>query len=158
MKFGMIGARTLSQAVAGHVVKAGHDVVFRNSRGAHTLGSAVEAFGSLASAGTVDEAGAADLVVLAVPWKDVREAPRSLPTREGGFLWTPQPVGKRDSLRRTAPRHRRQRVGRLVGSRVTCHQSLRQHARPLRRCRPRPKPATELGADPIHTQPKEHTS
>jgi hypothetical protein len=28
MKFGMIGAGTLSQAIAGHVVKAGHDVVF----------------------------------------------------------------------------------------------------------------------------------
>ena len=86
MKFGMSGARTFSQAVAGHVVKAGHDVVFRNSRGAHTLGSVVKAFGSHAGAGTVDEAGAADLVVLAVPWKDVREAPRSLPTRDGRIL------------------------------------------------------------------------
>jgi hypothetical protein len=42
LKFGMIGARTVSQAVAGHVVKAGHDVVIRNSRGAHTLGSVVK--------------------------------------------------------------------------------------------------------------------
>ena len=86
MKFGMIGAGTLSQAVAGHVVKAGHDVVFSNSRGPDTLGSVVEAFGPHASAGTVDEAGAADFVVLAVPWKHIRDALRSLPARDGRIL------------------------------------------------------------------------
>jgi len=86
MKFGMIGAGTLSQAIAGHVVKAGHDVVFSNSRGPDTLVSVVEAFGPHAAAGTVDEAGAADFVVLAVPWKHVRDALRRLPARDGRIL------------------------------------------------------------------------
>jgi predicted dinucleotide-binding enzyme len=103
MKFGMIGAGTLSQAVAGHVVKAGFDVVFSNSRGPDTLGPVVKAFGPHASAGTVDEAGAADFVVLAVPWTHVRDALRSLPARDGRILvdatnqWaraTPTPVAE----------------------------------------------------------------
>jgi len=45
MKFGMIGAGTISQAIAGHVVKAGHEVVFSNSRGPQSLASVAEAAG-----------------------------------------------------------------------------------------------------------------
>ena len=86
MKFGMIGAGTLSRAIAGHVVKAGHDVMFSNSRGPETLGDVVAAFGPRASAGSVAEAGAADIVVLAVPWSKVREAVRHLPAREGRIV------------------------------------------------------------------------
>ncbi|WP_405970690.1 NADPH-dependent F420 reductase [Streptomyces sp. NBC_00988] len=86
MKFGMIGAGTLSRAIAGHVVKAGHDVVFSNSRGPETLRDIVAAFGPHASASTVAEAGTADFVVLAVPWTKVREAVRDLPAREGRIV------------------------------------------------------------------------
>ena len=86
MKFGMIGAGTLSRAIAGHVVKAGHDVIFSNSRGPETLGDVVAAFGPRASAGSVAEAGAADIVVLAVPWSKVREAVCHLPAREGRIV------------------------------------------------------------------------
>ena len=53
MKFGMIGAGRLSQAIAGHAVKAGHEVVFSNSRGPDTLPDVVNAVGPPASAGTV---------------------------------------------------------------------------------------------------------
>jgi 8-hydroxy-5-deazaflavin:NADPH oxidoreductase len=86
MKFGMIGAGTLSRAIAGHAINAGHDVVFSNSRGPETLSDVVDTFGSQASAGTVAEAGAADLVVLTVNWDRVREAVRSLPHRDGRIL------------------------------------------------------------------------
>jgi 8-hydroxy-5-deazaflavin:NADPH oxidoreductase len=86
MKFGMIGAGTESRAIAGHALKAGHDVVFSNSRGPETLGDLVDAFGPQASAGTVAEAGAADFVILAVRWNRVREAVRNLPYREGRIL------------------------------------------------------------------------
>jgi polyisoprenoid-binding protein YceI/predicted dinucleotide-binding enzyme len=86
MKFGMIGAGTLSRAIAGQAIRAGHDVVFSNSRGPETLGDLVDAFGPQVSAGTVAEAGAADLVVLAVNWNRVREAVRDLPYREGRIL------------------------------------------------------------------------
>ncbi len=86
MKFGMIGAGTLSQAIAGHVVKAGHDVIFSNSRGPRSLGNLVDRFGPHASAGTVAEAGAADFVVLAVHWTQVRDATGELPAREGRIV------------------------------------------------------------------------
>jgi 8-hydroxy-5-deazaflavin:NADPH oxidoreductase len=86
MNFGMIGAGTVSQAIASHVVKAGYDVVFSNSRGPQTLGAVVDAFGPHASAGTVAEAGAADFVVLAVHWSRVREAGGALPAREGRIV------------------------------------------------------------------------
>jgi 8-hydroxy-5-deazaflavin:NADPH oxidoreductase len=86
MKFGMIGAGTQSRAIAGQAIRAGHDVVFSNSRGPETLGDLVGAFGPQASAGTVAEAGAADLVVLAVTWTRVREALSNLPYREGRIL------------------------------------------------------------------------
>ena len=87
----MIGAGTVSQAIAGHVAKAGHDVVFSNSRGPQTLGAVVDGFGPHASAGTVAEAGAADFVVLAVNWSRVREAARTLPAREGRIV-VPNPA------------------------------------------------------------------
>jgi 8-hydroxy-5-deazaflavin:NADPH oxidoreductase len=86
MKFGMIGAGTLSRAIAAHAIRAGHDVVFSNSRGPETLGDLVDDFGPQASAGTVAEAGAADFVVLTVNWDRVREAARSLPDRHGRIL------------------------------------------------------------------------
>jgi polyisoprenoid-binding protein YceI len=82
----MIGAGTLSRAIAGQAIRAGHDVVFSNSRGPETLGDLVDAFGPQASAGTVAEAGAADFVVLAVNWNQVRAAVRDLPDREGRIL------------------------------------------------------------------------
>ena len=86
MKFGMIGAGTVSQAIAGHVVKAGYEVVFSNSRGPQTLGALVDAFGPNASTGTVAEAGAADFVVLAVHWTQIRDAVRNLPARDGRIV------------------------------------------------------------------------
>lgn len=86
MKFGMIGAGTLSRAIAGQAIRAGHEVLFSNSRGPETLTGLVDAFGPQASAGTVAEAGAADFVVLAVNWNQVREAVRGLPYREGRIL------------------------------------------------------------------------
>jgi 8-hydroxy-5-deazaflavin:NADPH oxidoreductase len=82
----MIGAGTLSRAIASHAINAGHDVVFSNSRGPETLTDLVDAFGPQASAGTVADAGAADFVVLAVNWDRVREAARNLPYREGRIL------------------------------------------------------------------------
>jgi hypothetical protein len=86
MKFGMIGAGTVSQAIAGHVVRAGYEVVFSNGRGPQTLGALVNAFGPNASAGTVAEAGAADFVVLAVHWTKIRDAVRTLPARDGRIV------------------------------------------------------------------------
>ena len=86
MRFGMIGAGTLSQAIAVHPLRAGHDVVFSNSRGPDTLAELVARLGPNASAGTLAEAGEADFVVLAVTWSRLREALGALPPRPGRIL------------------------------------------------------------------------
>jgi predicted dinucleotide-binding enzyme len=54
--------------------RAGRDVVIANSRGPESLTSVVSALGEGVSAGAVDEAAAAGIVVIAVPWDRVREA------------------------------------------------------------------------------------
>jgi predicted dinucleotide-binding enzyme len=71
---GIIGAGRLGQAMASTALRAGRAVVISNSRGPESLASVVSALGGGASAGTVDEAAAADIVVLAVPWPRVPEA------------------------------------------------------------------------------------
>jgi 8-hydroxy-5-deazaflavin:NADPH oxidoreductase len=82
----MIGAGTLSRAIATHPLRAGHDVVFSNSRGPDTLSEMVTRLGPRASAGTPAQAGEADFVVLAVNWVHVRDALRALPPRPGRIL------------------------------------------------------------------------
>jgi predicted dinucleotide-binding enzyme len=101
----MIGAGTLSQAIASHPLKAGHEVVFSNSRGPDTLTELVARLGRGASAGTVAAAGEADFVVLAVTWSRVREALDMLAPRPGRILidatnqWAdPPPAGVPDVL------------------------------------------------------------
>jgi len=86
MIFGMIGAGTLSQAIASHPLKAGHEVIFSNSRGPATLTELVARLGRGASAGTVAQAGEADFVVLATTWSRVRNALDMLPPRPGRIL------------------------------------------------------------------------
>jgi predicted dinucleotide-binding enzyme len=71
---GIIGAGRLGQAMARVAIRAGRSVVIANSRGPETLTSVVSAFGEGVSAGTVREAAAADIVVIAVPRDRVREA------------------------------------------------------------------------------------
>jgi 8-hydroxy-5-deazaflavin:NADPH oxidoreductase len=74
MQIGMLGAGQVAQAVAGHAVSAGHHVVLSNRRGPAFLASVLERLGSLASAGTPEEAAHAELVLLAVWWTDIPDA------------------------------------------------------------------------------------
>ena len=82
---GIIGAGRLGQAMARTALRAGRRVVIANSRGPGSLESVVSALGEGVSAGTVGEAGSADIVVLAVPWDRVHEAVR-------GVAWSDQVV------------------------------------------------------------------
>ena len=75
---GIIGAGRIGQAMARTALRAGRTVVISNSRGPETLGSLVESLGDGVSAGTVEEASAAAIVVLAVPWGNVRHAVQGL--------------------------------------------------------------------------------
>ena len=71
---GILGAGRIGQAMARTALRAGRTVVISNSRGPQTLTSVVETLGDGVSAGTVEQAAAADIVVLAVPWGSVRDA------------------------------------------------------------------------------------
>jgi predicted dinucleotide-binding enzyme len=75
---GVIGAGHAGQAFARVAQRAGRDVVIANSRGPQSLAAVVEALGTGVSAGTADEAAAALLVVIAVPWASVPDAVASL--------------------------------------------------------------------------------
>jgi len=86
MKFGMIGAGTVSQR-SRHVVKAGYEWFFSNSATAN-LGCFGRCIRPNASAGTVPKQGHG-LVVLAVHWTQIRDAVRNLPARDAGSLLIP---------------------------------------------------------------------
>jgi 8-hydroxy-5-deazaflavin:NADPH oxidoreductase len=75
---GIIGAGRLGQAMARTARRAGRDIVIANSRGPESLTSVVSALGEGVSAVTADEAAAADIVVIAVPWDRVPEAVQGL--------------------------------------------------------------------------------
>lgn len=68
MKIGIIGSGGIGQAFAKHAVKAGYEVIISNSRGADSLNEIVKQLGADAKAGSVEEAVAADVIFLAVPW------------------------------------------------------------------------------------------
>lgn len=86
MNFGTIGAGTIAQALACHLVKAGHRVMLSNSRGPSTLEDVVANLGPLASAGTVAQAAEAEMVFLTVMWPDIPTALADLPAWDGRIL------------------------------------------------------------------------
>jgi 8-hydroxy-5-deazaflavin:NADPH oxidoreductase len=71
---GIIGAGRIGKAMAQIAGRAGHPVVISNSRGPDSLSSIVQELGVGVTAGTVQQAAAADMVVLAVMWPDVPKA------------------------------------------------------------------------------------
>jgi 8-hydroxy-5-deazaflavin:NADPH oxidoreductase len=75
---GIIGAGRLGQAMARTALRAGRRIVIANSRGAESLASVVSELGDGVSAGTVEQASAAGIVVIAVPWDRVAEAVRGI--------------------------------------------------------------------------------
>jgi 8-hydroxy-5-deazaflavin:NADPH oxidoreductase len=75
---GIIGAGRIGQAMAQTALRAGRLVVIANSRGPQSLTSLVQELGDGVTAGTVKDAAAADIVVLAVMWPDVPQAVEGL--------------------------------------------------------------------------------
>lgn len=80
---GIIGAGAIGQAFAQQFLKAGYSVMLSNSRGPESLTQLVKELGRGARAGTVQEAAAAEVVLLAVPWKHLTTALAGLPPWEG---------------------------------------------------------------------------
>jgi 8-hydroxy-5-deazaflavin:NADPH oxidoreductase len=77
-RVGIIGAGRLGQAMARTALRAGRAVVIANSRGPESLAPVVSDLGDGASAGTVAQASATSIVVIAVPWDRVPEAVQGL--------------------------------------------------------------------------------
>ena len=75
---GIIGAGRLGQAMARTALRAGRPVVIANSHGPESLTSVVSTLGKGVSAGTVDQAAAARIVIIAVPWDRVPDALQGL--------------------------------------------------------------------------------
>lgn len=75
---GIIGAGRIGQAMAQIARRAGRQVVIANSRGPQSLTSVVQELGDGVSAGPVEDAAAADIVVIAVMWSDVPQAVEGL--------------------------------------------------------------------------------
>jgi predicted dinucleotide-binding enzyme len=76
MRIGFIGAGHIGKAIAGHLVRLGHDVAISNSRGPETLTDVVAELGSLAQAVTTEEAIAfGDVLVVTIPLKAVADIP-----------------------------------------------------------------------------------
>jgi predicted dinucleotide-binding enzyme len=71
---GIIGAGRIGKTMAQIASRAGRPVVISNSRGPASLISVVEELGDGVTAGTVKDAVAADIVVVAVMWPDVSRA------------------------------------------------------------------------------------
>jgi 8-hydroxy-5-deazaflavin:NADPH oxidoreductase len=71
---GIIGAGHIGQVMARIALRGGRRVVIANSHGPESLTSVVEELGEGVSAGTVKDAAAADIVVVAVMWPDVPKA------------------------------------------------------------------------------------
>jgi 8-hydroxy-5-deazaflavin:NADPH oxidoreductase len=86
VKVGIIGAGSIGQAVARQMLKAGVEVTISNGRGPESLAETVGAIGRGLTSGTVAEAASADIVVLALPWKSMRNALGALPSLKGRIV------------------------------------------------------------------------
>ena len=73
-RVGIIGAGRIGQAMARTALRAGRSVAIANSRGPESLTSMVSALGDGVRAATVQQAAAAGIVVIAVPWPRVQQA------------------------------------------------------------------------------------
>jgi 8-hydroxy-5-deazaflavin:NADPH oxidoreductase len=73
-QIGIIGAGRIGQAMARTALRAGRSVAIANSRGPGSLTSVVSALGDGVSAETAQQAAAAGIVVIAVPWPRVQQA------------------------------------------------------------------------------------
>jgi predicted dinucleotide-binding enzyme len=83
---GIIGAGRIGTVMAQIARRAGRRVVISNSRGPQSLTSLVQELGEGVSAGTVKNAAAADIVVLAVMWPQVPQAVAEVVEWEGRIV------------------------------------------------------------------------
>lgn len=73
MKIGTIGAGRIAKAVVKHASAAGYEVVMSNNSGADSLADTVKEFGSSVKAGAQEDALKADIILLSIPWTEVKK-------------------------------------------------------------------------------------
>jgi len=86
MRIGIIGAGGIGQAIAGHLAKAGYDIIVSNGRGPESLAAVVSQLGGRSKAGAREEAAKSEVVVIAVRWEQVHAALSGLPPWDGRIL------------------------------------------------------------------------
>lgn len=74
MTLGIIGAGQIGGAFAAALGRAGIEAIIANSRGPESLAELVSTLGSSIRAGTVQEAAAQDIVMVAVQWSKIPAA------------------------------------------------------------------------------------
>jgi predicted dinucleotide-binding enzyme len=83
MSIGIIGAGALGSNVARLLAKSGISATIANSRGPESLAALVGELGPSIKAGTAREAASADIVLVAVRWRDLEKALGGLPAWNG---------------------------------------------------------------------------
>ena len=83
---GIIGAGNIGQAFAGTLARNGIEATIANSRGPETLAELVAAIGPSIKAGTLQEAAAKDIVLVAVNWSKLPKALAGLPDWNGRIV------------------------------------------------------------------------
>lgn len=86
MTIGIIGSGALGSNVARALAKSRIAATISNSRGPGSLASLVEELGPSITAGTVQEAASADIVLVAVRWVDAEKVLGSLPAWNGRIV------------------------------------------------------------------------
>ncbi len=86
MTIGIIGAGALGSSVARALAKVGIEAILANSRGPETLADLVKDIGPSVKAGTLAEAAAADIVLVALRWEDAARVLTSLPDWNGRIV------------------------------------------------------------------------
>lgn len=79
MKIGILGAGGIGQAFAGHMARAGFEVILSNNHGPESLAATAKKLGGATRGGTREEAAQADVVLLSVPWQQWEVALSGLP-------------------------------------------------------------------------------
>jgi predicted dinucleotide-binding enzyme len=86
MSFGIIGAGGIGQAFARQLARIGREVMVSNSRGPETLDALRKELGPKIRPVTAREAAAADMVMIAVTWKQMPGAVAGLPPWGGRIV------------------------------------------------------------------------
>ncbi|HET6942587.1 MAG TPA: NAD(P)-binding domain-containing protein [Sphingomicrobium sp.] len=86
MTIGIIGAGTLGSNIARLFAKSGISATIANRHGPESLAPLIEEVGPSITAGATEEAAAADIVLVAVRWVDIKTVLSDLPAWNGRIV------------------------------------------------------------------------